>query len=149
MNTVNITQDYFDPAKLAAQFRLSVRGAGAIASFTGLVRSEKDTVSALKLSHYPGMTEAEIERIALEAFKRWSLVAWHVTHRVGEMAPDDPIVFIAIASAYRRDAIEAMDFMMDYLKSEAPFWKQEIGPQGNRWVEPKAGDKRDIARWSA
>ena len=148
MKRVNLTSAPFEFSELSKAFRVFAGDVGAIASFTGFVRGEDGAVDALSLSHYPGMTEAEIDRIIKQASERWSITACHVTHRVGDMRPGDAIVFVAAASAHRRDAFEAVDFLMDYLKSEAPFWKKEIGADGAKWIEPKKQDKRDIARWS-
>lgn len=147
MITIHITDASFTPEALLAEFRLQNAGAGAIASFAGLVRSENSSVSALTLSHYPGMTEAEIKKTADQTIARWPLSGLHVTHRTGEMLAGEAIVFVAAASAHRRDAFEAVDFMMDYLKSEAPFWKQETRGKTAEWIEPKDNDKHDIERW--
>jgi len=148
MDSVIITPNAFDPLDTAAIFQKSALSAGAIASFTGFVRDEGGTVKRLRLTHYPGMTEAEIEGLVKRAFARWNLLACHVTHRVGEIGRDEAIVFVAAASAHRRAAFEAVDFLMDYLKSEAPLWKQEIDSIGEaKWIEPKYNDRRDLERW--
>lgn len=147
MERVNITAAPFSPSALAEQFRAHAGDIGAIASFTGYVRGEGGNVQTLRLSHYPGMTEAEIGRIMDRATKKWEIMACHVTHRVGDMAADEAIVFVSAASAHRRAAFEAVDFLMDYLKSEAPFWKQEIGGGGAKWIEPRDQDKHDLNRW--
>ncbi len=149
MESVIITDKAFEPLTAASQFQKYAGGAGAIASFTGYVRGEGGSVSRLRLTHYPGMTEAKIKVLTAKAHVRWNLLACHVTHRVGDMGAGEAIVFVAAASPHRRAAFEAVDFLMDYLKSEAPFWKQEIGPGGEAtWIEPKENDRRDIARWS-
>ena len=147
MERVTVTAEPFEPEQLVRVFRASAGDSGAIASFAGYVRGEAGEVETLRLSHYPGMTESEIERIIESAQSRWGLTACHVTHRVGDIAAGEAIVFVTAASAHRRDAFEAVDFLMDYLKSEAPFWKQEIGPNGAIWIEPRPQDKTDIARW--
>ena len=149
MQTVAITAALFDPHKLAKEFRAAFPDAGAVTSFTGFVRGEAGQVSALELSHYPGMTEAEIERVIAQAQSRWDLQGCHVTHRVGKMAAGEAIVFVTAASAHRRDAFEAVDFIMDYLKSEAPFWKKETGQDGSHWIEPRQSDKADLNRWTS
>ena len=121
---IHITDKPFDPEKAQREFRVGLGDTGAIIAFTGVVRGEGE-IESLILSHYPGFTEAEITRIGEEASTRWSLTGWHIIHRIGKMTPRDPIVFVATASTHRRAAFEAADFLMDYLKSEAPFWKQE------------------------
>ncbi len=142
-----ITPDRFDPEVELAGFRRwpQCAGAGAIVSFTGLVRGEAD---GLTLSHYPGFTELQIEKMAQQAMQRWSLLGYKIIHRIGDMRPQDPIVFIAAASPHRRAAFEAVDFIMDYLKSQAAFWKQETRGGETRWIEPRCEDMRDLKRWS-
>lgn len=147
--SIRISGAPFDPEAEAAQFRRRCAGAGAIVTFLGRTRGENGAVASLALEHYPSLTEAEIGRIAEEACARWPLEALAIVHRVGAMTPGDPIVFVAAAAAHRRPAFEAVDFLMDYLKSEAPFWKKEVGADGSaRWVEPRAEDRRDKARWA-
>lgn len=148
MERVVITSSPFEPEQLAKSFREMVGDVGAIASFAGYVRGEAGAVETLRLSHYPGMTEAEIERMIETALSRWDITSCHITHRVGDMAAGEAIVYVTAASAHRRDAFQAVDFMMDYLKSEAPFWKQELGPSGAVWIEPREQDKTDIKRWN-
>jgi len=145
---VLVTDKPFDPEAVHAEFRQSVGQAGAIVAFTGLVRGDEN-VKALKLSHYPEFTESEIARIGHAAESKWPLTAWHVVHRIGEMTPDEPIVFVATSSKHRRAAFEAADFLMDYLKSEAPFWKQETRGEEIHWIEPRAQDIADKKRWEA
>jgi len=122
---------------------------GAIVTFTGLVRDFNETpdVIGLTLEHYPGMTERTLARIAEQACQRWSLQAVRVIHRVGDLLPGDPIVRVLVASAHRRDAFEACDFIMDYLKTQAPFWKKEHSRQGAYWVKERDTDQQDAARW--
>ncbi|MGE0409736.1 MAG: molybdenum cofactor biosynthesis protein MoaE [Amphiplicatus sp.] len=137
----------FDPyAHLSAVSR-ETGGAGAIASFIGLVRSEGG-VRALHLDHFPGLTEAAIRRAAETARGRWPLTALRIVHRVGEARAGEPVVLVATAAAHRRPAFEACDFLMDFLKTDAPFWKKELREDGARWIEPRAEDYRDRARWS-
>ena len=122
---------------------------GAVVSFTGLVRdfNERPEVQALTLEHYPGMTEAALEAIVQEAEERWPLQGVRVIHRIGRLAPADPIVLVVVASAHRRAAFEACDFIMDYLKTRAPFWKKEHTASGDYWVSERDGDHHDARRW--
>ena len=115
---------------------------GAVASFIGLVRDV-----AMTLEHYPGMTERAIEKIVEEAKGRWQVMDCTVIHRYGELKPTDPIVLVVVASAHRGDAFAACEFLMDYLKTQAPFWKKEQTPDGARWVEAKAADDKAAERW--
>jgi molybdopterin synthase catalytic subunit len=122
---------------------------GAIVSFTGLCRDEAGTLAALELEHYPGMAEAEIARVAAEAAARWPLMGLVAIHRYGLVKPGEQIVLVLAASAHRREAFEAADFMMDYLKTRAPFWKREHRADGTLggWVEAKADDDDAAKRW--
>ena len=124
---------------------------GAVASFLGLVRDhhEGDGVQTLTLEHYPGMTEKSLEKIVQEAFQRWHLLDASVIHRVGELHPTEPIVMVAVASAHRGDAFAACEFIMDYLKTQAPFWKKEQTDAGTRWVEARDADEAAASRWRA
>ena len=115
---------------------------GAVASFVGLVREV-----AMSLEHYPGMTENSIRKIVEEAQSRWQVMDCTVIHRVGELRPNDQIVLVAVASAHRGDAFAACEFVMDYLKTRAPFWKKEQTAQGGRWVEARASDDDAAGRW--
>jgi molybdopterin synthase catalytic subunit len=142
-----VTAETFDPLAEAARFAERHRGAGAIVSFLGEVRGEEGSIEALVLEHYPGFTEKRIEEIADLAKTRWPLVGIRIVHRVGALAPGEPIVFVAAASAHRRAAFETVDFLMDYLKSEAPFWKKEVAGGGAHWVDPREDDAKDKARW--
>jgi molybdopterin synthase catalytic subunit len=144
---IQLTQEPFDPGALLSGFCQGRTEAGAVASFTGIARAEAGRATALELEAYPGFTEAEIGRIADQARERFGLLDLLVLHRTGRIAPGEPIVFVATAAAHRREAFEACDFLMDYLKSRAPFWKKEHGPDGERWIEPRAQDHADIARW--
>ena len=145
---VLVTDKPFDPEAVHRDFRGRAGDAGAIVAFTGLVRGEGD-VTTLSLSHYPDFTESEIARIGRQAETKWPLTAWHVVHRIGDMSPGEPIVFVATASKHRRAAFEAADFLMDYLKSEAPFWKKETRGEQAHWIEPRAEDIADKKRWEA
>lgn len=124
---------------------------GAVVCFTGLVRdfNEVPEVTALTLEHYPGMTESALEAIVVEAEARWPLNDVRVIHRVGRLTPGDPIVLVAVASAHRRAAFEACDFIMDYLKTRAPFWKKEHATSGDYWVAERDSDHADAGRWKA
>ncbi len=124
---------------------------GAVVSFTGLVRdfNERPDVTALTLEHYPGMTEDALGEIVAEAESRWPLQGVRVIHRVGRLAPGDPIVLVVVASAHRRAAFEACDFVMDYLKTRAPFWKKEHSITGDYWVADRESDHRDASRWES
>lgn len=125
-------------------------GIGAVVAFIGMVRDLNlaDDVVSLELEHYPGMTEKSLTNIAQQAEKRWSLQAARIVHRVGKMYPGDQIVLVLTASAHRGDAYEANTFMMDYLKTEAPFWKKEWTPEGPRWIEARESDDSAVARWT-
>ncbi|WP_397423155.1 molybdenum cofactor biosynthesis protein MoaE [Phenylobacterium sp.] len=144
---IRLTETPFDPGALLTAFSKARTETGAIATFTGLARAEHGSTAILELEAYPGFTEAEISRIAAEAHARWSLHDLTILHRVGQIAPGEAIVFVATAAGHRRAAFEACDFLMDYLKSRAPFWKKEYGPDGARWVEPSAQDHLDRDRW--
>lgn len=122
---------------------------GAIVSFVGLVRDMNDGshVNTLTLEHYPGMTEKALVAIEAEAKARWNIVDAVIIHRVGQLSLQDQIVLVAVASAHRQDAFSACEFIMDYLKTQAPFWKKELTPQGERWVDAKASDDAAKLRW--
>ncbi|TCS74039.1 molybdopterin synthase subunit MoaE [Sulfuritortus calidifontis] len=135
-------------AELAALYAANPK-VGAVASFLGLVRdvNEGDGVATLTLEHYPGMTEKALARIVEEARSRWDMLDCTVIHRVGELKPTEPIVLVAVASSHRQDAFAACEFVMDYLKTQAPFWKKEMTPDGARWVEARESDDTAAARW--
>ncbi|MEY2776435.1 MAG: hypothetical protein RLY30_533 [Pseudomonadota bacterium] len=122
---------------------------GAVASFVGTVRerNDGDSVSSLTLEHYPGMTERSIEAIIQRAETRWPLLAAVVIHRVGTLAPGDQIVLVGVASAHREASLQACAFIMDFLKTEAPFWKREVTPDGARWVDARSTDDEARHRW--
>jgi molybdopterin synthase catalytic subunit len=144
---VRLQAEPFDPGALLSQFCAGRTDVGGVVSFTGLVRADQGDATALELEAYPGFTDAEIARMGEAAQQRYSLQDWLVVHRTGKMAPGEAVVFVATAAAHRREAFEAADQLMDYLKSRAPFWKKEHGPQGERWVEPTERDLSDAARW--
>ena len=145
--TVRLTRDPFEPGAELTGFCAGRTETGAVASFVGIARGEGGKATALELQAYPGFTEREIGRMADDATRRFGLADVLIIHRHGPIAPGEAIVMVACASAHRREAFQACDFLMDYLKSRAPFWKKEHGPGGARWVEPTARDLEDIARW--
>lgn len=137
---IRVQTEDFDPGFELEQLRQRNNGqAGAMVSFTGLVRdlNAGDTIMQMTLEHYPGMTEKALNKIELEANERWELTASIIIHRVGPLHPDDNIVFVAAASRHRKQAFRACEFMIDTLKTNAPFWKKETLPAGTRWVEPE------------
>jgi len=144
---IRLTFDPFDPGALLTAFCKDRSETGAIATFTGIARSEGGAAIALELEAYMGFTEAEIAKMADRAIQRFGLDDLTILHRIGKIAPGEPIVFVATAARHRRSAFKACDFLMDYLKSQAPFWKKEYGPQGARWVEPSPKDHADLKRW--
>ena len=150
MAEVSIVGDAFDPASEAA--RLAVDGSvGATVSFVGYCRDEGGRLAALELEHYPGMAEEEISRIADEAKRRWPLAGLRVVHRHGLVRPGEPIVLVATASAHRGAAFAAAEFLMDFLKTRAPFWKREHGVDGSLggWVAATDADDGAAKRWDA
>ena len=142
------TQDFDLGAEVAA-LRAADPGVGAVASFVGTVRDRNDGqgVSAMELEHYPGMTEKAIEAMIDEAFRRFDIRAARVIHRVGPLLPLDQIVLVVVTSAHRGAAFQACEFLMDYLKTQAPFWKKEYTPEGARWVDARVSDDAALARW--
>ena len=144
---IKLTEERFDPGALLTEFCQGRAEVGAVATFTGLTRAEAGDTEILELEAYPGFTEAEIGRIADQARERFGLNDLAILHRVGKVSPGEPIVFVATAARHRREAFEACDFLMDYLKSKAPFWKKSHGPDGARWIEPRPQDHADLARW--
>ena len=142
---IRLQTEPFEPGALLTGFCAGRSQTGAVVSFTGLTRGGEG--ERLELEAYPGFTEAEIARIAEAARARFSLHDLMIVHRIGEIAPGEAIVFVATAAAHRREAFEAADHLMDYLKSRAPFWKKEHGPDGARWIEPTERDHADAARW--
>jgi len=145
--TVRLTSEPFDPGALLSDFCRGRAEVGAVASFTGIARAEAGATAILEIEAYPGFTEVEIGKIAETARQRFGLADLLILHRVGRITPGEPIVFVATASGHRREAFEACDYLMDYLKSRAPFWKKEHGPRGERWIEPTARDQADVTRW--
>ena len=146
---IRITEQPLQIPQAVSDFEKCAAGAGAIVTFSGLVRpqSAEGDVAILHLQAYTPMTENGIRQAVEEAREKWSLTAVHVIHRIGDMVPGEPIVFVATASPHRRAAFEAADFLMDYLKTEAVFWKKEVTASETRWIEPRAEDYRDRCRW--
>lgn len=146
---VRIQHDPFDVGAEIGRLQGGDARIGAVACFVGVMRdrNEGDAVSAMTLEHYPGMTETALEQIITQARGRWDLVDVLVVHRVGELKPTDPIVLVAVSSAHRGEAFAACEFVMDYLKTEAPFWKKEVTPAGERWVDARVSDDRARERW--
>ncbi|HET9763074.1 MAG TPA: molybdopterin synthase catalytic subunit MoaE [Casimicrobiaceae bacterium] len=147
--TVRVQAEDFDVAREIAALRGRDARVGAVAAFVGLVRDVNDAsaVARLQLEHYPGMTEKALCGIVEEAKSRWRIYDATVIHRIGELKPTDQIVLVAVSSAHRGDAFAACEFIMDYLKTRAPFWKKERTPAGERWVEARASDDEAAARW--
>jgi molybdopterin synthase catalytic subunit len=146
---VRLQDEPFNPGALLTAFAEGRRETGAVVSFTGYVRAEAGSVETLELDAYPGFTDTAIAAMAEQAMTRFSLQDVLVVHRTGRMGPGEAIVFVAAAAAHRREAFEAADQLMDYLKSRAPFWKKSHGEGGGRWIEPTARDYEDAARWDA
>jgi molybdopterin synthase catalytic subunit len=147
--TVRVQEADFDVARLQESLLSGSDGEGAITTFTGYVRRDNENrqVDVLELEHYPGMTEASITEIATQATARWPLLAASVVHRVGELAPGDQIVWVGVASAHREAAFSACEFIMDFLKTRAPFWKKERDSGSEHWVSARQTDSKRADRW--
>jgi len=148
---VRIQTKDFDAGAEIATLRLNNPKIGAVASFIGVCRDANDgtAVTKMTLEHYPGMTEKALEKIVAEAKARWDVMEVLVVHRVGELKPADQIVLVAVTGAHRGEAFAACEFVMDYLKTRAPFWKKEETPQGARWVEARSSDDDAAERWNS
>lgn len=146
---VVVTEEAFEPSAFLAEVSGGIDGAGAVVSFTGVVRDSAgaDMIN-MEIEHFPGMTEKAIGAIAETARTRWDLTDVAVIHRHGRLRPGEPIMMVVTASAHRRAAFEAADFLMDYLKSRAPFWKKEVTGSGESWVEAKDADEAALDRWT-
>ena len=146
---VTVQREDFDLGAEVAALRAHDAGIGAVASFIGTVRDRNDGlgVSAMELEHYPGMTETAIEAMIDEAQRRFDIRGARVIHRIGLLQPLDQIMMVAVTSAHRSQAFLACEFLMDYLKTQAPFWKKEQTPEGGRWVDARSGDDEAVARW--
>ena len=147
---VRVQVEDFDVGAEVAILRRGNPKVGAIASFVGVVRdlNEGADVAEMTLEHYPGMTEKALEKIVGEAKARWDIYDALVVHRVGTLKPTDQIVLVVVASGHRGEAFQACEFLMDYLKTRAPFWKKEKTPEGGRWVEARTADDAAAERWS-
>jgi molybdopterin synthase catalytic subunit len=147
--SVRIQEHDFDVSYELAALRAGDKRVGAVATFVGVVRDLNDAaqVSTLTLEHYPGMTEKALAQIVEDAKQRWDIYDALVVHRVGPLSPSDQIVLVAVTSAHRGESFAACQFIMDYLKTRAPFWKKEKTPEGERWVEARASDEDAAARW--
>lgn len=147
--SVSVQHEDFDIATLQRGLLSGEGVEGAIATFTGYVRKQNDerVIETLYLEHYPGMTEASITAIVREAGERWPLLSVAVVHRVGELQPGDQIVWVGVSSAHREAAFSATEFIMDYLKTRAPFWKKEGGAEGGHWVQSRGSDYERARRW--
>ena len=147
--TVSIQTQDFDVSQELAALRTGDARVGAVCSFLGTVRERNDgsSVASMGLEHYPGMTEKSISAMMDEAKKRFDIFAARVIHRVGLLHPEDQIVFVAVTSAHRGESFKACEFLMDYLKTQAPFWKKEVTPEGARWVDARVSDDQALARW--
>ena len=146
---IAVQQQDFDVSAETRELCSERRDIGAVASFSGLVRdvSDSENLLALELEHYPGMTEKALQSIAEDARHRWDILDLTIIHRVGRLVPGDNIVLVVVASAHRRDAFEACEFLMDYLKTQAPFWKKEISKKGESWVDSRHSDHQAAQRW--
>ena len=143
-----VQSDPFDMGAESNRFAQSATGAGAIVTFTGITRdSAAGDLAVMEIEHYPGMTERALTDIATRAMTRWQLTDCLVIHRYGRLAPTDPIMMVATAARHRADAFAAAEFLMDYLKSRAPFWKKEITKSGADWVAAQAADEDALKRW--
>jgi molybdopterin synthase catalytic subunit len=152
---LSVQNSDFDAAELYRQLRAEATNAGAIVTFSGLVREfyesaspgKEPAVQDLVLEHYPGMTEKALSEIVQQARSRWDVLAWRVIHRVGELHAGDQIVYVGIASTHRGDAFAAAEFIMDYLKTRAPFWKKQRTEAESQWIESRSADEQARARW--
>jgi molybdopterin synthase catalytic subunit len=145
---VRVQTEDFDIGAEVARLASGRTDIGAVVTFTGTVRAGEGGVAGMTLEHYPGMTEAELARVETEAARRWPLLGSLIVHRVGRLRPGDNIVLVVTASAHRQAAFAAAEFLMDYLKTRAPFWKKEVGGDGTeRWVEARAADDAAAERW--
>jgi molybdopterin synthase catalytic subunit len=147
--TISIQTQDFDVSQELAALRAGDARVGAVCSFLGTVRERNDgsSVASMELEHYPGMTEKSISAMMDEANNRFDIFAARVIHRVGLLHPEDQIVFVAVTSAHRGESFKACEFLMDYLKTQAPFWKKEVTPEGARWVDARVSDDQALARW--
>lgn len=148
---VRVQEEAFDVGQELAALTAGRVDVGAVASFVGLVRDRNDGqgITAMTLEHYPGMTQSALEEIVEQAKSRWDLLDVLVVHRYGRLVPGDPIVLVLVSSAHRGEAFSACEFVMDFLKTSAPFWKKEVTPDGARWVDARETDAAAAQRWDA
>ena len=146
---IRVQEEDFEVGVELTRMRSATDGIGALASFVGIVRDVNDQldVSQMTLEHYPAMTEKALNAIVEEARTRWEIIDITIIHRVGTLRPSDQIVLVAVASGHRRDAFAACEFVMDYLKTKAPFWKKEVVGERSRWVESRSSDDAAAKRW--
>ena len=145
---VSVQNEFFDFSAEVKKFSESLENVGALVTFTGIVRGQKSkTLDYMFIEHYPGMTEAQIKIIIEDSFKRWKINDALVIHRYGKLEPGEPIMMVATAAQHRKEAFEAAEFLMDYLKSRAPFWKKEVFNGKEHWVEAIAADETALSRW--
>lgn len=144
---VRVQSDIFDPGAELNAFTAVVDGAGAVVSFSGIVRDVAGGLQTMEIEHYPGMTESALQAIAEEAMQRWNLADALVIHRYGRLQAGEIIMMVATASPHRKDAFDSAEFLMDYLKSRAPFWKKEVSSAGADWVAAKDEDESALDRW--
>ena len=144
---LSVQEAAFDLGAEANRFSRDLKGAGAVVTFSGLVRDNGGQLTAMEIEHYPGMTEKAISAIMDQAVARWSLADALVIHRYGVLRSGEPIMMVATAASHRADAFAAAEFLMDYLKSRAPFWKKEISANGADWVVAKDSDEAALTRW--
>ncbi len=149
MSSVSVQSEPFDIAAEQDRLRAGNPRIGALVTFVGLMRdlSDGEAVESMLLEHYPAMTEKALREIVAEAGRRWDLLGVRVVHRVGELRPQDPIVLVAVAAVHRGEAFRACEFLIDYLKTRAPFWKKERTAEGERWVDARDSDAEAEARW--
>lgn len=144
---IRVQQAPFDAGEELNAFTARQKGVGAVVTFSGIVRDIADGLQAMEIEHYPGMTEAALTEIAQNAMQRWSLGDVLIVHRFGLLAASEPIMMVATSSRHRADAFAAAEFLMDYLKSRAPFWKKEVSNKGAQWVEATIQDEAALKRW--
>ena len=145
--SIRVQSETFDPGAELNAFTAAVDGAGAVVSFTGVVRDVSGGLTAMEIEHYPGMTQSALAKIVDEATARWDLAGALVIHRYGVLTASENIMMVATASRHRVDAFQAAEFLMDYLKSRAPFWKKELTRQGEAWVAARDEDEDALKRW--
>ncbi len=145
---IKVQEEDFDIAEVNRELLAGRSDVGAVSSFIGLVRDLPATrLVSMTLEHYPGMTEKSLQKIVESASRRWEILDCAIIHRVGELKPADQIVLVSVVSAHRKAAFQACEFIMDYLKTDAPFWKKEIDAQGEKWVDAKESDNRAKNQW--